>query len=630
MIGGVQAVIESARTVRDLLTGSYLMSWLTASAMEVVRKECGYKAFVTPHLKEDNPMLRALQGHPTGDALATLPSLPNKFTAEVPFDRAKALREACLKACSDEWKKISNVVRQKLEPVFSQHPDWARDWDAQVNSYLEIRCVWREVTGADDSPEWVQDWDRVGELMEMSRSVRHVPAYAPTADGGMFPAKCSLLGTFEQVGPAELSEARDFWKSLSSDENGWAGLHGTRLQSSDRLCAISLVKRFAWPAYFARVPNKSGGVDPGKLGVDVRELRYSDTATVAAARWLPAPERFGVEPDPQEGTFDWRSLRRWSGQWLHWLKRNQDKDEKPCPERIWQQIQARKRSHGQPPLYYAILMLDGDRMGEMFKGDLGPTDWGKGRERYRQITERLTAFSLYRARDIVEKHSGELIYAGGDDVLAFLPTETALPCALELRAAFRADDCLTAAASISGGIAVVHSKEDLRFALRQARDAEKAAKRIDRTGADPKTKNALALAVCRRSGEHTTAVLGWAQVGLLSSLVEYFRDRKEESRSGASDRWAYKLRAELPTLCQLSEVGPAVAGRALEAGRAEVKRLLGRIESAPTGFTQHVLSLLDGYCDEMRGAGRGWLEADILEGFVTLCQSASFLARRRE
>src|SRR5262249_11796439 len=110
-------------------------------------------------------------------------------------------------------------------------------------------------------------------------------------------------------------------------------------------------------------------------------------------------------------------------------------------------------------------------------------------------------------------------------------------------------------ATVSAGLAVVHYKEDLRFALDQARAAEKGSKGAGR--------NALTLSLCRRSGEHTSATLPWALAATLEGLVGQFA-------GGVSDRWAYHLRAELPTLRGLP--WPAVA--------AEARRLLLRLEGA--------------------------------------------------
>jgi hypothetical protein len=48
----------------------------------------------------------------------------------------------------------------------------------------------------------------------------------------------------------------------------------------------------------------------------------------------------------------------------------------------------------------------------------------------------LSNFALLCARPIVEAFDGRLIYAGGDDVVALAPAETALACVEGLRAAF--------------------------------------------------------------------------------------------------------------------------------------------------------------------------------------------------
>jgi CRISPR-associated protein Cmr2 len=229
------------------------------------------------------------------------------------------------------------------------------------------------------------------------------------------------------------------------------------------------------------------------------------------------------------------------------------------------------------------------------------------------LSEALTNFALHFVPDIVEKkHHGTLIYAGGDDVLALLPTETALACAAELEEVWRrdwADDdrgtrrlLMGGRATVSAGVAVVHYKEDLRLALQAARDAEKQAKSAGR--------DALGLRVVRRSGEDSSAVVGWGQVGALQALVNDFR-------AGASDRWTYRLRAELPTLGALPE----------GAFRGETCRLLDRMEAPPDwqqAFRDRVLQFWDDYRGR-RGDG-----PDTRADFVTLCQSASFLARGRD
>jgi CRISPR-associated protein Cmr2 len=201
-----------------------------------------------------------------------------------------------------------------------------------------------------------------------------------------------------------------------------------------------------------------------------------------------------------------------------------------------------------------------------------------------------------------------LIYAGGDDVLALLPTETALACAGKLNETYRlnwATDqdgierlLMGEQATVSAGLAVVHYKDDLRAALQAARDAEKHAKNAGR--------NALCVRVARRSGEDASAVVGWEQVETLQRLVRDFQ-------GGASDRWAYRLRAELPGFEGLPE--PAFRG--------ELERLLKRMEAGSQEFRDRVVEFWQGYLK--RGDSAATRVA-----LITLIQSASFLARGRE
>lgn len=627
MISPVQPFIESARTLRDLWSGSYLLSWLTAHAMQPIIDEpgCGTESFVTPHLDvARNALLRAVRGE-FGEAKATLPNLPNKFTAVVPSDKAQALQNACVERCRAEWLGIAEQVRgalqSELRKVFERpqaaaawDPGWDRNWDQQISSFFEMRGVVQpippEVT--DESDDWITEWNRLGNLLAMTRMVKHVPCYtAQPDDDHKFPNKCSLLGTFEQMGPGDLSRSADFWEQVTSPQ--WKGFQGTRLESSDRLCAVSLVKRFAWVTYFK-----------DRLRLETRSLRYSDTATMAAMRWLSSGNK--INPNDVRG-----SHKMWSGQWLHWPDRTQQ-DEEPCPEVVWKVIRDKRKEQGPPPTYYALIHLDGDKMGDFFQGQRGPDEWGKGKDRYREITRRLTDFAQEKVEEIVRKHDGELIYAGGDDILAFSPLVSAIDCAKELRDTFCSSEGLASTASLSGGVAVVHYKEDLRFALNSARQAEKAAKSIGRhphhAGKDPE-KNALALAICRRSGEHSLVVMGWSQTEGLSKLVRSFigpEIPREAKPHGVSDRWTYLLRAELPTLGRL----PA------EVLRSEVLRLMGRIDGPPPDFVKTVIELFDSYALEMSETpadpelGRRWSSERILDGFVKLCQAAAFLARGRD
>ncbi len=618
-LGPVQPFIEKARTIRDLWTGSYLISWLTAAAMWKLAKSLGAepKDIIVSPAVENNLLIQALRGQlqdKKEKLAATTPCSPHRFVALVPADRAAEVQEYCRQGCLDEWDEICDAVHQKLDDFLRPlHPDWDRNWDAQVNSCFTVStAVLRPDDNIDElnkqlklnTPEagW-KPMDLLGAIMEAMKSVRKPPAYKPQDEDGLYPPKCSLFGSYEQMGPAKLTDSDSFWEKIGEKKN-WKGFGGSRLGKRDRFCAISLVKRFAWPLYFATEK---------KLDLNPRELRSADSATVAARQWLQAEPKLNLANV-------WNTESKyWNGQWLHWKDQHQDPEEERCPDDVWKQIQQKRQQQKSPPTYYAVLMMDGDQMGKLFRGEIGSVEvWGKGQERIQSLSKKLSKFAMTRVEEIVKEHHGELVYSGGDDIRALIPTRTVLKCADELRKEF--GDAIKGQ-TMSAGIAVVHMKEDLRFAHRQAQRAEKLSKDAGR--------DAVTLTVCRRSGEHQTVTMGWGQLATLQQIVDDFTDAGD--KRGISDRWAYKLRAELPTLA-----GDSVPWAAKE---AELKRLLNRIEDArgdrKSAFINRVTDLLDQYHEEGKKEKNGkkirdWSDKQIFEDFVTLCQSASFLARGRD
>ncbi|GAO75189.1 type III-B CRISPR-associated protein Cas10/Cmr2 [Meiothermus ruber] len=143
----------------------------------------------------------------------------------------------------------------------------------------------------------------------------------------------------------------------------------------------------------------------------------------------------------------------------------------------------------EPQPYFAILVADGDRMGELISRQDNP-------EAHRALSKTLDDFA-HEAQRIVGKHHGFMVYSGGDDVLAFLPVNRAIACGQELSESFRH----RVRGTLSAGIAVVHYREPLSQSLQWARDAEKAAKDGGR--------NALAVALHTRGGAPITVVRPW-------------------------------------------------------------------------------------------------------------------------
>lgn len=129
--------------------------------------------------------------------------------------------------------------------------------------------------------------------------------------------------------------------------------------------------------------------------------------------------------------------------------------------------------------YFAVLHMDGDKMGEGL---------GKIQEigLHQEVSKALAEFAKDVAPDIIKSYggkAGQLVYAGGDDVLALIPLKAVLKCADEMQKAFVAHIArfnLTNKKgnpiTMSAGIAITPAKLPLDQGLEMARDAEHAAK----------------------------------------------------------------------------------------------------------------------------------------------------------
>jgi CRISPR-associated protein Cmr2 len=221
------------------------------------------------------------------------------------------------------------------------------------------------------------------------------------------------------------------------------------------------------------------------------------------------------------------------------------------------------RKLDEPYPYVACLVADGDRMGRAID-NLGSAD------AHRAFSKALAGFAD-AARNVVEQqHRGALVYAGGDDVLAFVSLPEALACADALRTAFEsamATACASLAAdrrpTLSVGLGIGHVMESMGDLLTLGRQAEREAKR---------DRNALAVLVDKRSGGTRTWRAQWNTnpVRALNEATTLLHDR-------IPSRKVYEIASILTRLPKPDEASGDGWARVLA---LEVKRALSRIEGA--------------------------------------------------
>ncbi|QTX32130.1 type III-B CRISPR-associated protein Cas10/Cmr2 [Aminithiophilus ramosus] len=522
-IGPVQPFIAAARRTRDLWFGSRLLSEICLEAARAVRETS------RPVRNGDSPLI-----FPNESALngKDEPNVANVIIALVddPQEAARKAREAaqaCLERYGDQvLSRFSNVIDENL-------------WRAQLSDALEFFAAWVPCKGDADYDEARK---RLASLMAARKNVRDfAPPLSPPRPG----LKSSLDGRNEA-----LLVGKDMEASLLNGKIGKAERYRLRLKRGEALDAMGLIKRAAEP--------KTGD-----------RKTFSPVDRIAATPWLKAADSLCL--DLMQNLHDaWAATIGASESKNGWNRyegevfpgRLEDfKEETGWDTALLEEaLKALTEKLGEPFPYLAIVKADGDKMGKAIS-TLTTI------EGHQNFSDELAAFAC-QAREIVKKHDGACVYAGGDDVLALLPLETCLSCARELAKSFADSFAKTKEAlkkedhpTLSVGIAVGHFLEPLEDLLRFADEAERMAKEPDRDG--------LAVVV-RSRGNAPIAVRGkWGSE--LDKRLLYWKELF--ATGGLPSRYPYELRRLVGTY-ENWDSGDDVA----EALMGDISRVFGRKE----------------------------------------------------
>ena len=259
----VQSFLQAARTVRDLKVGSELLSYLVGQAFAAACNAGGKPLYP---IRSDSP-----------DRAHDWRHLPNRFVVRYEtVTQAQSAAEDVRKAFDTAWYTLARGVKNLLDQQKWPAP-WDAGWDEQVQTFWDARVLVVDLTAWSDqdyrdlfgcsADEETPDpltfgWKVTAAALAAAKTVRRVPL-----EHGIGRPKCTMMGDLEQMGPGgPVGEQHNWWRSVTG-----TSYQGIRIGERDRLCAISLVKRFA-PAYD---------------GSPLSELRrvIPDTASIATARW---------------------------------------------------------------------------------------------------------------------------------------------------------------------------------------------------------------------------------------------------------------------------------------------------------------------------------------------------------
>jgi len=601
-LGPVQTFIAQARKTRDMWSGSLLLSMLMQAAMEEIKGTVIYPA---TRKVEDTP------------------DIPNKYVAIFDdLEKAQAASIQSKRQIAERWQGICDVVWKK---IIDGHDD------------EETRRIWRRQTGVDPLHPQQMDIDTLfetywvivkrkegqgyGDWFKETESTLAARKRLRDFKNEDEPGEKSVISGDRQVlhrKGSSRKEIEQFWlevtNSLSPDDIDKEG--------KEHLDAIDVVKRFAMKvkvlttekpfpstssiatASFVEILLEASidshvfqewkRVTSGKLAseatLDIPYLAHkSNNPKYAGRNWIL--QRDGDLYFPE--TFVQRRLEKDYGA-NKTEAEDLVKNGKDALRALLKATDALKITRPTP--YYAIVQMDGDNMGILLNGvrdDLKHTDISP---EHAGISKALSSFSRETALDLVEKrYPARLVYAGGDDVLAFAPLARDVPEAGQPRHVLDLADMLQTeyrkkvidallppqdeervkSITSSTGIVIAHHYTSLSYVLRSAREAESLAKK--RYG-----RNALVVTLIRRSGEQTRAGCHWRYtelgaddspgqpIALFSRFYRLFKD------DVLSPKCVYTLLEEAPALVKMKIEEAQNSKKPSSAIQSEIKRILKR------------------------------------------------------
>jgi len=501
-IGPVQDFIASARKLRDLWYGSYLLSELSKKvAQELYKKNAG---LIFPYPENSEKDLHEESDMNVGNkVLATIQSeSPKLFFQDIKTELIKFWREIS----KETIKRDKEYIDHKL-------------FDIQINEFPEIYGAWVLMEDEIDYNNARKEVESLLAARKCLRNFGQVDLSFFNDHGGL--PKSSLDGVRESILHPDfrLSQGDRKKKGIKKYEEldalGWVKRYGT--DSQDRLPHFESFSDLAIdPFYRGILKNKSIWDKLNKLHTLITENIPNDELSKIDSKYSDAPlknigpgilfkSRFNADHATDDSPIS-----------------------QPKIKEITRHLQSiYKKAGGEPLPYASIIIGDGDWMGKSLSNLTEKKD-------HQRFSEALNKFAKGTKEVVDVKNKGRLIYSGGDDVLAFAPLDTTFQCAADLQKLFV--ETMTpvfpnnGSPTFSIGIAIVHHIQPMGFSIEMARSAERMAKDNGR--------NSLAVILAKRSGNPVEICQSWNSK-FVERLDEWITCHREDL---LPDKFAYELK----------------------------------------------------------------------------------------
>lgn len=444
-IGPVQEFIAQARRTRDLWFGSHLLSELSKVVAITIDEQRG--ELISPYFDKD--ILADKQ------KLSEL-KVANKIYAIVKTDNPKQVAQTVRKAITKKWREYTDQAKKEMQAWINEGA-----WDRQIKDVIEFYVAWSRV---DSDNEYRLVRERTEQLLSARKALRDFKQNEP---GRLFgEQKSSLDAGRESV--LWMDRYEEFRKK--------------GIKKNETMDAISLVKRLSiqitegsssFPSVcetafksFQRIvqANPECKVDVDRYYSSLRQ-RFSSILKLDGDSIDTYDSRLFYESRIDDYVNEHAAGNSTGEQRTEIIK---------SIKADLQNLYDRLGTNGvQFTPYYAFIQSDGDGMGDLVRSFTTSSE-------HQNFSKHLSQFAS-EAQQIVKDCEGELIYSGGDDVMAYVPLHRCLEVCNELRKRFseilqNAVPEGRKAPTLSVGLAIVHMRERLEEVRELARNAEKMAK----------------------------------------------------------------------------------------------------------------------------------------------------------
>ncbi len=481
----VQDYISNARKLRDFWTGSILLSWLAFEGIRWVCENLGPDHILYPSLI-DQPLIneyldieKKISGINSMNKIRDIASFPNKFLFLLPFEKTEEITDKIKKHIKKQWVEIctlcEELVVKKIPLIKEEEKNHIHEmFERQCHNYFDFSWASTRLLTKEDLDEASKIlpepmYENQKEVVKIFNKIIEGKNYDESGTGLLYSVshslvqsslaasksvktssrdeetgeKCHQCREFEilhctkynnQIRASEYKEnIENFWHDFKMK---WKREPDFKENTNEKLCSLCMIKRILY-----RVFENSDYENHVLYRTFQNQESYPSTTEMSLYNYF------------MKNNIESASEKRKIAQNLH------DSDADILTGFKQPEIKDR---------YYAVLLMDGDKMGNLVNGSTIDSTWQSilhpvikerlenpkflkiFRENWKEIfdkhpqrlltpsihaaiSESLGDFSIYGVSSIIKKYKGKLIYAGGDDVCAVLPVNMAVDAAMEIR-----------------------------------------------------------------------------------------------------------------------------------------------------------------------------------------------------